>query len=259
MSSMEPANVLRFALRDRIQDVEIGPSHVPLALLGQFQDEVAEFLRGSGKEVDTSQVMVSIEEGSLALVANGLLAASGLWADVAQLRNPATLGLIDPKRAAVVECWQKTVRKHPQRSYSLADKSGNLTVRVDARTDFRNQIEAVWVPVEKYLQGQITGLGGTTKANVHLKLGNGTALTISASQQMLAAEEKNRLYKPALLHISAEENLRTGELRNLNLLGFQAHLPVWNEVEFNAMVKKGTRAWADVPVGWLEDLRSNQG
>ena len=256
---MEPANALSFALNDRINDAPVGPAHVPLALLGQFQKDVGEFLAGSGKDIDPGQVIISIEEGSLALVASGLLAATSLWADVEQLQNPAALGLIDPKRASVMERWQAAARKYPHRSYRLADQAGSVTVRVDGNTDFRNQVEAVWVTVEKFLNGQVTDLGGTSKANVHLKLDSGKVLTIASSQQLLADEESNRLYKPALLRVSAEENLRTGELRNLTLLAFEAQQPVWDEAEFNKLVQKGTQAWADVPDGWLEDLRSSQG
>lgn len=256
---MEPANTLSFALDDRINDAPVGPAHVPLALLGQFQKDVVEFLAGSGKDIDPGQVIISIEKGSLALVASGLLAATSLWADVEQLQNPAALGLIDPKRAAVVERWQAAARKYPHRSYRLTNQTGRFTVQVDGNTDFRNQVEAVWVTVEKYLHGQVTDLGGTSKANVHLKLDNGKVLTIASSQQLLADEESNRLYKPALLRVSAEENLRTSELRNLTLMGFEAQQPVWDEAEFNKLVQKGTQAWADVPDDWLEDLRSSQG
>ncbi|UKE73888.1 hypothetical protein [Xanthomonas graminis] len=51
---MKPRDTLRFALSDRIDDAPVGPSHVPLALLGEFQKDVTEFLKGSGKEVDPS-------------------------------------------------------------------------------------------------------------------------------------------------------------------------------------------------------------
>jgi hypothetical protein len=255
---MNPANAIRFALRDRIDNVEIGPGHVPLALLGQFQDEVAEFLRGSSKDVDTNEVIVSVEDGSFALVASGLMLASSLWADVSHLQHSGPLDAIDPRRASIVEGWQRAARKHPHRSYSLADKSGQLTLRIDSYSDFRSQVEAMWVPVEKYLEGQVTDLGGTSKANVHLKLLDGKVVKIGSSQEMLAAEEKNRLYKPAVLHVGAEENLRTGELRNLHLLGFQSLPSAWNEAAFNSMTEKGTRAWKDVPDGWLEALRSNK-
>lgn len=253
---METADSLRFALSDRIQDAEVGPRHVPLALLGQFEEDIEDFLRGSNKDVDTSQVIVSIEEGSLAIVVTGLLAAGGLWNDVAQLDNPAALGLIDPKRAAVVERWQAAARKNPHRSYRLADAGGKLNVHVDARTDFRNQIEAVWVPVEKYLLGTVVDWGGKTSPNVHLDMGDGKTVKIASTQKLLADEKENRLYKQALLRISAEENLKTGALRSLSLLGFEVHRPTWDEAEFDKLVQKGTRAWADTPDDWLENLRS---
>jgi hypothetical protein len=256
---MEPTNALRFAVSDRINDAEVGPAHIPLALLGQFQSEVEEFLRGSNKDVDANQATVSIEEGSLALVVTGLLAASGLWTDIERLHDPLALGLVDPKRAAVVERWQAAARKHPHRRYRLADDDGKVQLLVDATSDYRNQVEAVWVSVEKYLQGQVTDLGGTNKANVHLKVAGGNVLTIAASQELLAAEEQNRLYRPAVLRVAAEENLATGALRNLSLLGFEPHAPGWNEDQFNQMVRKGTQAWADVPADWLDNLRGGQG
>lgn len=256
---MQPANTLRFALNDRIQDAEVGPAHVPLALLGQFQKDVGEFLAGSGKDIDPNQVMIAIEEGSLALVAIGLLSATNLWADVGQLQNPAQLGLIDPRRAAVVERWQTAARKHPHRRYTLADQGGVAIIRVDARSDYRDQTAAVWVEVKKYLHGQITDLGGTSKANVHLKLDNGKVLTVASSQKLLGDEERNRLYKPAVLRISAEENLDNGELRNLTLLGFEDTHTSWDAAAFGELVRKGTQAWADVPDDWLENLRSGQG
>lgn len=255
---MQPANTLRFALNDRIQDAEVGPAHVPLALLGQFQKDVGEFLAGSGKDIDPNQVMIAIEEGSLALVAVGLLSATSLWADVGQLQNSTRLGLIDPKRAAVVERWQTAARKHPHRRYTLDDRSGTAIIRVDARSDYRDETAAVWVEVKKYLHGQITDLGGTSKANVHLKLDNGKVLTVASSQKLLGDEERNRLYKPAVLRISAEENLYNGELRNLTLLGFEDTQTSWDAAAFGELVRKGTQTWADVPDDWLENLRSGQ-
>jgi len=256
---MDTTDTLRFALNDHIDDVPISPSRVPLHLLGQFQSEVEEFLKGSNKDVDTSQVLVSIEKGSLAFVASGLLAATGLWTDVGHLQNPSALGLLDPKRASVVERWQMAARKNPHRNYVLASAGGDLTIRVDSRSDFHNQVEAIWMPVEKFLQGVVVDMGGTTKPNIHLKLADGKTLTITATQQLIAGEEKNRLYRPALLRVSAEESLKTGELRNPTLLAFDASRPHWDEAEFNKLVEKGTKAWADVPDNWLEELRGGQG
>lgn len=257
-SAMKPSDTLRFVLRDHIDDAEVNLSRVPLALLGQFQNDVEEFLKGSTREVDPGKVFVSVENGSLALTVAGLLAATGLWNDVAQLQNSSSLGSMDPKRAAVVERWQEATRKNPRRSYVL-DGDAHLSIRVSSESDFRNRIESAWVAVEKYLQGLVVDLGGATNPNIHLKMATGGVLIIAAPYKLLADDEKNRLYRPALLRVEAQENLRTGELRDMKLLAFENLQPVFDEAEFQRLLEKGAKAWADVPDAtlWLEELRGN--
>lgn len=88
---MNPINELRFAVSDRIIDAEVGPKHVSLSLLGDFQKDVSDFLKGSGRDVDPAEVLISVEDGSLALVATGLLAATTLWSDLERLQSPDSL------------------------------------------------------------------------------------------------------------------------------------------------------------------------
>ncbi len=256
---MDPINHLRFAVSDHINDIEVGPTHVPLALLGEFQKDVSEFLKGSNRDVDPMEVQVSIEAGSLAFVASGLLAATTLWVDLEHLKSADSLSSIDSKRASVVERWQSRARQNPHRRYLVADQSALVFFSIDSTSNFR-KIEDAWVHVEKYLHGKIFDMGGDTKPNVHLKLENGLTMTIASSQDLLAQDEQNRLYRPALLHVTAEENLLTGELRNLRLLAFEAHQPSYDDDEFKRMVERGTKAWADVPdaTAWLEELRGGQ-
>jgi len=255
---MEQPDTLHFALQDSIDDAEINPSRIPLALLGQFRADVEDFLKGSGKEVDPTKVLVSIEQGSFSLVATvEKTSAPGLWNDVAQLQDPSTLGSVDPKRAAVVARWQEATRRNPHRSYGLTDKKNNLTIRVHSGSDFYNRDEGVWIEVEKYLQGTVIDAGGSTNPNIHLRVGN-DKLIVASSQKLLEDEEKNLLYRSALLHVSAEENLKTGELRNYKLLSIENYQPVWDEAEFNILVEKGTQAWKDVPDDWLEEMRGGR-
>lgn len=255
---MNPIHELRFAVSDRIHDVEVAPAHVPLALLGEFQRDVSEFLRGSGRDVDPMQVQVSIEEGSLAFVASGLIAATTLWVDLDRLQSPDSLSLIDPKRAAVVERWQSAARQKPSRRYAVQEQGKKTLFSVDKTTDYR-RTEDVWVSVEKYLHGKIVDWGGKTKANVHLELENGKTLTVESSQNLIAQEEHNLVYRQALLHVTAEENLVTGDLRNLRLLAFEHYQPAYDDDEFKRMVERGTQAWASVDdsSAWLESLRGN--
>ena len=257
---MNPINQLRFAVNDRIDNIDVSPSHVSLALLGDFQKDVNEFLKGSNHDVDPSKILVSIENGSLAFVAMGLLAANTLWTDLEHLKSKDSLSLIDPKRASVVERWQLIAQKNPDRRYLVVDQSSQESFfSVDSTSDF-HKTEDMWVHIEKCLYGKVVDIGGKTKPNVHLELENGTMLTIAATQNDLAQGEQNRLYRPALLHITAEENLITGELRNYKLLKFDTYQPSYDEAEFNLMVKRGTKAWADVSdaTAWLETLRGNR-
>lgn len=257
---MNPINELRFAVSDRINDVAVEPKHVPLTLLGEFQKDVSEFLKGTGRDVDPAQIQVSVEDGSLAFVASGLLMATSLWVDLEHLKSSDSLSLIDAKRATVVERWQASAKQNPHRSYLVADRTAQVGFSVNSASDYR-RVEQVWVHVEKYLHGKVVDLGGKTKANVHLELESGETLTVAASQDLLAQDEHNRLYRPALLHVTAEENLLTGVLRNLRLLAFEEHQPSYDEDEFRRMVERGTRAWADVPdsAAWVEILRGGKG
>ena len=134
---MNPTNVLRFSLSDLIDGADIGPARVPLALLGQFQSEVSDFLKGLSGDVDPCQVQVAIEEGSLALVASGLLAAASLWHDLEQLKQSESLDDIDPKRAAIVERWQTVARQSPHRGYTVGEAQQEPLLLVNASNNFR--------------------------------------------------------------------------------------------------------------------------
>lgn len=254
---MESQNKLQLAVSDWVDDVEVGPAYVPLALLGDFQKDVADFLRGTSKEVDLNKVIVSIESGSLAIVASGLLAAAGLWHDIQHLEHSSSTGQIDSKRAAVIMKWQDYARSNPARNYKIADSKGRHLITVNAESDFRAPV-APWVEVEKYINGKVIDMGGQAKPNIHVKIASGPSLTIAATQDQLGRDDTNRLYRTELLHVMAEENLETGELRNMRLIAFQAYKPKFDENEFNIMVERGTRAWAGVDEDWLESLRSGK-
>ncbi|WP_198291335.1 P-loop NTPase family protein [Methylosarcina fibrata] len=256
--AMAPGNQLRFAISDRINDDQVSPAHIPLILLGEFQKDVNDFLRGSSRDLDLSKVIVSIKEGSLAFVVSGLLSARSLWSDLEHLGFTQSLGSIDPKRAGVLARWQNAAQKNPDRCYSVSDPSDRVFFSIDSASSL-HKTEESWVYVEKYVHGHIVDMGGSTRANVHLKLESGETLTIASTQELLAQGEQNRLYRPALLHVTAEENLHTGELRNLNLIAFEDYHPAYSENQFRLMVERGTLAWSNVPnsTEWVEKLRGN--
>jgi hypothetical protein len=248
---------LSFSINDRVDNFEVGVSHVPLGMLGTFQKDVSEFLRGSAREVEPNDLIVSIVDGSVRLnVAAGLLVATTLFADIDRLQTDGNLNFIDPKRATVIERWQTAAKQNAHRKYRVFGTATNSSITVDSNSDYR-RIETTWIPIEKYLSGKVLDLGGKTKANIHIELSGGTSVTVAAPQELLEREEKNRLYKNAVLYVSADQNIDTGELKNYKLLSFSDVSPVFDQGEFDTMVEKGVKAWSDVPnaTEWLENLR----
>jgi len=88
-------------------------------------------------DVDPWQVQVAIEEGSLSLVASGLLAAASLWHDLEQLKQSESLDDIDPRRAAIVERGQSVARQSPHRFYAVGEVQQEPLLLVNATSNFR--------------------------------------------------------------------------------------------------------------------------
>lgn len=247
---------LTLAVDDLVDGVEVSPEHVSLSLLGDFQEEVAEFLRGSRREVDSSRVTVAIKPGSLAFSLSGLSHAKNLWDDLAAVENSIPLDLIDPVRAKILQRWQSNSRANPSRKYKLLIEGQKRFIVIDSKTVFHFDPSA-WAAVEKYLVGKIMDMGGKTRPNIHLELESGKSVTISATREQLAASEENRLYRTVMAHVVAEENIETGQMRNLKLVEFRNYGPRYDEAELQSLINHGTKIWSSTADhnSWLDNLR----
>jgi hypothetical protein len=118
--------------------------------------------------------------------------------------------------------------------------------------------ENAWVSVEKYLTGKVVDLGGKQNPNVHLVLADtGDSARVGSTEQQLAAERQNQLYKDVTLRVQGEQHLRTKALRNLQLIQFSQQTTEVDERALAALWDKGIKAWKDVKsaTGWVEALR----
>jgi len=245
---------LELVLDDVVDGKPVGPSYMPVGLLAHFHDEVARFLRGAHADVDLDALRVSIEPGSYKLVLPAMALVSGLASDLALLRS-GNIDDMDPKRAAVIEEWQKAAQRVKTRRYALDAGAAHL-ISIHAGSQFERHDNAMWANVEKYIHGQILDLGGK-KPNLHLQLADGTMLKVNTSQDQVLHEEKNLVYRSALLRVRADEDIATGKLRNVQLMEFVSYSTAFDSQSFEAMLAKGRKAWADVPDAsqWVEEQR----
>ncbi len=261
---MGTPNQIAFKLRAKVKEAEITPATIGFSLFNQFNTEVEEFVAGSQRRMPLDEVHVEIQDGSYILrLALPVLVAAALERDLGKLQRENSLGEIDPKRAAVVERWQKRARVNPD--YIVVIESPEpafTTIEISKDTDFHTPDEDDWVAVEKYVVGTVVDMGGTTAANVHLlNEDTGKRLVAASSENFLREQKENYLYRKVQIHVAAQENVKSGELREVRLISFVGKGPSYDEAELEAAIAKGTAAWASVPdsVAWLEDVRGGDG
>jgi len=262
MNSEQTKQPIYFTLTAKIDGREITPSNIGFSLFNAFNHEVEEFLAGSQKKVPTNDVRIGIEEGSYKLmVLLPVAVLSLIQPDLSRLQDEASLGNLDPRRASVVRKWQERAKKT---DFSVAINSPEKTfkpIRISKETDFHRPDQDEWVSVEKYLIGKIVDLGGATKTNVHILLDeSGKIVTLASSEQYLHDQRQNYLYRKAQVRIAAKENIRTGEMRNIELISFIGETPSYDERELEDLISKGTKAWAEVAnsVVWVREQRDGK-
>jgi hypothetical protein len=251
------AQSITIALIDHSAGFEATPERVRLGDLAGFSKDVANFLRGEDKDVDTDTLEVAIRKGSFAIETVPLLSAPGLFRDLRSLLGGELLDNLDAKRREVMERWQKAARQSKQVAYRISAPFLAHPIEINAESDYHADDADQWVQVERYVRGEIQDLGGVTKANAHVKLPDGRTLKVTAERDVLRDDTQNRLYKVAMLRIKAEYNVLTRDLRNARLIEFVEHATKVDEDELARMTRRGANAWKDVPdaTAWVDELR----
>ena len=254
------AQRVTLALDDHSGGFETTPDRVRLADLVRFADDVQTFLRGETREVDTQSLEVAVRKGSLAIETAPILVAPRLFADLQALLNGELLDGVDAKRKEVLERWQKAARQTRGLAYRISAPFMQRPVVVNADSDYRGDDADQWVQVERYIRGEIQDLGGSKKANAHIRLPDGSTLRVTTDKSLLREDKVNRLYKTAMLRIKAEFNVLTRQLRNAQLMEFVEYVDQIDEAGLARLTHRGVSAWKDVsnPTTWVDELRGGE-
>ena len=184
---------------------------------------------------------------------------SNLEPDLKLMARQDVLGELDFKRAEIVQKWQARTKNNPDLFYEVRPKGeGFAKVRISRETDYRIGEIIPWVAVEKYLFGEIMDMGGTQKANIHLKLERGRQdLAGRRSAGLFGDQVENRLYHKALLHVRAEQHYKTGDLRNIQLIASWITNRATTRRRWTVSRPRARTAWADVPdaAKWVREVR----
>lgn len=253
------AQSITIALEDTSAGYEATPEKVRLSVLASFSSEVQEFLRGESKEIDTTQLDVSVVRGSLAIASAPISLDLGIFSVLREMATSQTLHAIDGKRWGIIEKWQK--RSKASRNYSVRIESPALeqNIRISSETEFVTDDGNVWLDVERYVRGELQDLGGSTKTNAHLRLPDGKTLYVATDRDAVRKEKENLVYHFVTLRVKAKMNLLTGELKNARLIEFVDYRPEAEE-NLTALRERAAIAWREVPdaSAWVEKLRGGE-
>lgn len=253
------ATVVEFVLRANVGGSEVSPRQIPMSLLRRYTEQVETFVLGGEKSVLTEHLNVEVSAGSFRLLVEvPPVIQESLRCDLQALAQGEPLNRLHPKRAGVIEAWQTEAKQVEGYVVAIRDPQRAQLVAISDGTNFARQPEATWVATDKYLYGEILNLGGAKTSNIHLRLeDNGKIVKIDADPGYLRDLTTNLVYHHQMVHVTGEEELRTGELRNLHLVEFVEYNPVFDPEAFEAKVDYWTTKWSTIPDldKWLRNLR----
>ena len=255
------ANLTRieFVLSGTVAGRPLTPETVDWPTLRGFLGEVEDFVKGdqSGQVFEDSHL--TIEEGSLKIVfVLSALVTMNIHDDLTRLESNHDLSKISPRRAAVVEKWLRSIHRHEDWKYALLPE-GKAPMMINRETNFENKEDHFWVPVEKYLTGIVSDLGGKGAPNVHLSIEGEDPLTISASRELLKSEEKNWLYHYATLLVRGQQHLITRKYQKLVLVEFVKKARKIDDEVLSNLFVSGRSAWKNIgsAAEWVDEIRGN--
>lgn len=250
------AQPLTISLHQESGGYEISPDRVPMTVLRTFVQNVEDLLRGDGGQVHPGALDVSIVKGSLA-IRTAPVAYPGLLSDLARLTTSELLDGLDKKRGAVIARWQKRAKGTRGCVFRIAAPGVPQLVRISAATNFHCADVHQWVQVERYWSGEIVKMGGSHKVRADIRLEDGSLISLESKREVFRGDTRNRLYKPALVRVSAEYNLTTGAYRNARLIGFEEQQRTLDGEQLLRLTESGASAWRDVPSAsaWVDSLR----
>ena len=257
---MTDTTKITFSVKDEVLGSELTPENTTLPILSDFVDQVSSFIKGE-KRVDLAGIKTSLTRGSLAITAynNDIGTLNNAIVDYGHIVENRSIDKIDPTRAKIFEMWQSAAKASDARIYhiEMSDNGKTSIITIDKNSEYSSK-KIIWVDVDLYLYGKIYDLGGKSKPNVHIELENGKTLKIGTNSSILSQDEENRLYKDQLVRIKAKRNIYTRELKEEQLISFEKYNPVFDEENFQSIVKKARLAWKNVGDAskWVEDLRS---
>lgn len=254
-------NKIKFALKGRTSDdKEISVDNVPIKLLQSFLSDINGLISSVGERAKTEDLTIGIEKGSFAVSASKLYRTeyNMIANECVNLFKTKDLLSVDKERQKYFENFKKMTEYGEGTSVSIQIEEQKYII--DRETTFFLKNKPIIVDEELYLYGVITSLGGKKKSNIHL-VNDDDNLTyvIDIDRRYLEDEDENRLYKTTGIRVSASYDVIHKKYTKYTFLEFIKYNPVYDELELDRLIEKGTKVWADIDDhnAWIRAMRGD--
>ena len=122
-----------------------------------------------------------------------------------------------------------------------------VPITISAESDFRADGADPWVRVQRCFRGEIEEIDHT-RSNPHIRLPDGRTMVVDAPRAFLRDEQVNRLYRLAVVRITAEYSVVTREYRQARQLEFVEHDSRLDEKELDRLTQRVPRPGAMCPM-----------
>ncbi|MDX2063784.1 MAG: hypothetical protein SFY70_12030 [Bacteroidia bacterium] len=163
--------------------------------------------------------------------------AADLSADLGQLLLGHGLDRLRPSRGKVLHRWQLQARQAGTPAPIRIELEGQPPLVIDASTGYAYQ--ELWVAVEVYLYGVVSKMGGRGQARLHVRDERLGLRTLRCHKDVLAGEERNRLYRYCGIHARAQQNTLSGRLEAFEFLQFLEVKPTLSRAEAAKLLPAG--------------------
>jgi hypothetical protein len=177
-----------------------------------------------------------------------------------QIQNDNSIDLIDTVQAKAIENMQEWAVK---KKYELVIKTSvkeSAFLGISQHTKYYRS-ENLWLDSDLYLYGKVTNMGGKTSPNLHLATDDYGTVIIQTTEEILANEKENKLYKLVGVHVQAKQNVKSGQLdkNEVKLLDFVDYKQEYDSDYLNELINQAGKTWADIPDTdqWLAQIREN--
>lgn len=177
---------------------------------------------------------------------------------IKNINDTKSIDNIDLIQAKAIENIQEWASKNNLDVEIKSSIKNTNKLEINRNTNFQRS-ENIWIDSDLYLYGKIISMGGKTNPNLHISTEEHGTVIIQTTEEVLANQSDNRLYKYSGVHVHAKQNIKNGQLdkSDIKLLGFIEYEQSLDDNYLDNLINEASKSWTDIKDTdqWLAEIR----